>query len=180
MERPCFPEVRLIHSRRWELRELAPATFSRCVSPSSSLTSKLHLVTQTFNTRIQYNGYRRSFATVYPYSQPRPQLAPSLLSYLPYTSSTLYSFHFLLGYGCFSQVCPALPSIQGVDLTPLSEEPCSMTMRPFREGEVMTLRVITITSPSNFPPPPNPTRSPAKRQHPSHGPTRPKLHWAHA
>ena len=83
-------------------------------------------------------------------------------------------------YGCFSDVCPASPAIQGINLTPLSAEPYTMTTRPLRGIETTTLQLITSTSPSNSPPLPNPTRSPAKRQQPSHGPTRPKSHWAHA
>jgi len=86
---------------------------------------------------------------------------------------------FFLGYGWFSKVCPASPAIQGINLTPLSAEPGTVTTRPLKGSEATTLQVITITSPSNFPPLPNPTSSPANWQHPSHGPTQPKSHWAH-
>ncbi|KIJ93299.1 hypothetical protein K443DRAFT_70497, partial [Laccaria amethystina LaAM-08-1] len=53
------------------------------------------------NARIQHNGYRISFATLYPCSQPRPELTP--ISFL--TSRSLSCTHstYFLGYGCFSE-----------------------------------------------------------------------------
>jgi hypothetical protein len=58
--------------------------------------------------RIQHNGYRISFATLYPCSQPSPELTP--LSFLTSrTTSILYSFHVhprvwivLRGMPCFT------------------------------------------------------------------------------
>ena len=84
---------------------------------------------------------------------------PSLLPYLTYTTSILSLLNVLPG--CFSEVCPALPAIKGINLTLLSTEPYTMTIRPLRVIEATTLQVNTITSPSNFPllPPKNPLSS---------------------
>ena len=101
-------------------------------------------------------------ATLYAYSRPRLELTgiPPLSSHTQPLSCTHSTF--FPGYRCFSEVCPASPAIQGMNPTPLSAEPCTMTTRPLKGGETTTLQVITITSPSSFPPLPNPTSSPAK------------------
>ena len=80
---------RLICSRCWELRKV-PAIFSRCASQSCLAQCKLNLSTQTFNAQIQHNGYWISFAALYPCSQPRPELIPSLLPCLTYLASILW------------------------------------------------------------------------------------------
>ncbi|EDQ99547.1 uncharacterized protein LACBIDRAFT_316342 [Laccaria bicolor S238N-H82] len=52
---------------------------------------------ETSNARIQQKGYRISFATFYPCSQPRQQRTPLLLPYL------IHNPTFFLSYGCFSE-----------------------------------------------------------------------------
>lgn len=121
---PCFEEVRLIRSRRRNLREVTPATFSRCVSPSSLSQHKLNLGIQTFNANTT------QFAALYPCSHPRPELTPSLFPCLTTRPLSCTLSPFSPGYGCLSEVRPSSPVTQGINLTLRSAEPACKDPRP--------------------------------------------------
>jgi hypothetical protein len=120
---------------------VAPATFSRCVSLSCLSQRQLNLGIWTFNVLTQHNGCRLHLRCCILVLNQGRNLPP--LSFLTSQSWPLSCTHatFFLGNGCFSEVCPASPIVQGIDLTPHSAEPGTMTTHPLRGSEATTTQL---------------------------------------